>query len=272
MGTAGSAKAAAWIANQFQAMGLQSLNGAWQHGFNAGGAFGRNVMGLIAGTASPSRYVVVMAHFDNLGVLEGTFYPGADSNASGVAALLEVARMFCHLESIRRKYNASLLVVALDGKEKDQAGARELWRQIEEGKLKDPVSGAAIGPSDVVLAVNLDQLGASLSPLSKGRPEYLIMLSEEGSGRRSVLESLNKTHHIGLELGFDYYGSKDFTRLFFERVSDQRVFLEHGIPAVMFTSGITLNNNKPYDNSASLDYAVMGKRIRLIFYFLDKML
>ena len=40
----------------------------------------------------------------------------------------------------------------------------------------------------------------------------------------------------------------------------------------MFTSGITLNNNKPYDDAASLDYAMLTRRIRLIFYFLDKVL
>ena len=32
-----------------------------------------------------------MAHYDNLGTLNGRFYPGADANASGVAALLELA-------------------------------------------------------------------------------------------------------------------------------------------------------------------------------------
>jgi hypothetical protein len=50
------------------------------------------------------------------------------------------------------------------------------------------------------------------------------------------------------------------------------VFLEHGIPAVMFTSGITMLNNKPGDSPDTLDYPVLMKRIRLIFYYLDKIL
>ena len=120
--------------------------------------------------------------------------------------------------------------------------------------------------------MNLDQIGGTSAPLTEGNPRFLMMLSEESSSRRSTLESANRGKGFGLELGFDYYGSKDFTRLFFRRISDQRIFLEHGIPAVMFTSGITLNNNKPSDNADSLDYDVLKDRIRLIFYWLDKVL
>ena len=160
----------------------------------------------------------------------------------------------------------------LDGKEKDLAGAADLWRVIKEGCLKDPVSGEAVDPSQIVLAVNLDQLGTSLAPLTKGNPNYLMMLSEAATGRRSSLESVNRDQGIGLELGYDYYGSKDFTNLFYRRISSQRVFLEQGIPAVMFTSGITLNNNKTTDTPDTLDYALLRKRIQLIFYWLDKVL
>ena len=225
-----------------------------------GGLFGRNVIGLLHGTARPSRYVVVMAHYDNLGVLNGTLYPGADSNASGVAALLQLARMFRHMNDCGKSYATGLLFVGLDAKEKDLAGADALWNLLEQFHL------------DISLVVNLDQLGATLAPLTPGHPHYLMMLSEEAGGHRSTLESVNRGQHIGLELAYDYYGSKDFTKLFYRRICDQRVFLEHGIPAVMFTSGITLNNNKPADTAASLDYTVLRKRIQLIFYYLDKVL
>ena len=271
-GSEGGRKAAAWIASQFQEMGLEPLSGAFMHGFRSSEGMARNVIGFIGGSARPARYVVVMAHFDNLGTLGDTFYPGADSNASGVAALLEMGRMFKHMQSCKKSYSNGLVLVALDGKEKDQAGAKELWNALEAGRLLDPVSGNPIYPSQITLVVNLDQLGATLSPLTKGNPNYIMMLSDEATGRRSTLESVNRTQHIGLQLGYDYYGSKDFTKLFYERVSDQKVFLEHGIPSVMFTSGITLNNNKPYDDAASLDYTVLRKRIQLIFYYLDRVL
>ena len=271
-GTDGGRAAADWLEGEFRVLGLKPLGGAWMHGFRTSDSFARNVLGLFPGTASPARYVVVMAHYDHLGTLGGRIYPGADSNASGVAALLEIARMFLHMKDCRKTYGTGLLLAALDGKEKDLAGAEDLWRLIGQGRLKDPLSGQAITAEQIVLAVNLDQLGTGLAPLTKGNPNYVMMLSEADSGRRNTLESVNRDLNLGLELGYDYYGSKDFTNLFYRRVSDQRVFLEHGIPAVMFTSGITLNNNKVTDTPRTLDYTLMRKRIQLIFYWLDRIL
>ena len=271
-GSEGNRKVAAWLEKEFMDLQLEPMGGAWMHGFRSAGVWGRNIVGLVPGSAKPSRYVVVMAHFDNLGTLGGQLYPGADSNASGVAALLELARMFTHMRSCRKTYGCGLIFAALDGKEKDLAGAADLWRVIKEGRLKDPVSGEAVDPSQIVLAVNLDQLGTSLAPLTKGNPNYLMMLSEAATGRRSSLEAANRDQGIGLELGYDYYGSKDFTNLFYRRISSQRVFLEQGIPAVMCTSGITLNNNETTDTPDTLDYALLRKRIQLIFYWLDKVL
>lgn len=268
-GTEGARNTASWLVGNFRTLGLQPLTGAWLHGFNTSEGLARNVIGLIPGSASPASYVVVMAHFDNLGVLNGAFYPGADANASGVAALLEIAGMVTHMNTCHKIYRHSLLVVALDGKEKNQAGAEELWRLVNAKRLLDPVSGQPISASQISLVVNLDQLGGTSSPLTEGNPRYLMMLSDEATGRRSSLESANKGRGLGLQLGYDYYGSKDFTRLFYRRICDQRVFLEHGIPAVMFTSGITLHNNKVSDTPATLDYDVLTERIRLIFRYLD---
>lgn len=269
-GTDGAFKTAVWLSEQFRAQGLQPMGGAWFHGFSTSSGMGRNVMGLVPG--SGERYVIVMAHYDNLGTLGGTFYPGADSNASGVAVLVELAGMFTKMNACKKTYAYNLLLVGLDAKEKDLSGAADLWRRIADGKLLNPVTGTPVSPDKVELVVNLDQLGSTLSPVTKGNPHYILMLSDAASGRRSQLESANRTQHLDLEIGYDYYGSKDFTRLFYERVSDQRVFLEHGIPAVMFTSGITFNNNKPADTPETLDYAVLRRRVQLIFYWLDKVL
>ena len=270
MGSEGSRKVAAWLDDQFHVLGLYPLSGAWQHGFNSGGVFGRNVMGLIPGATS--RYVIVMAHYDNLGQLGGSFYPGADSNASGVAAMLSLAEMVRTMQDLGKGYAHSVLFVALDGKEQGLSGAEHLWNLLEDKRLQDPFTGAAIGVKDIDLVLNIDQVGSTLSPIRKGRSDYLLMMSDARDGRREVLASANRNRRLDLDIAFDYYGSKDFTTLFYRRISDQRIFLEHGVPAVMFTSGITLNNNKPYDNAASLDYAVLRKRIILMFNYLSRIL
>ena len=260
-GTEGAQRVAMWLGDQFQELGLEPLSGTYLHGFRTpSGSFGRNVMGYIPGSTNPEKFIVVMAHFDNLGTLNGTFYPGADSNASGVAALLGLARMFAEMRNCEKTYGRSLLFVALDAKEQAMAGAGALYSFLAKNGLQAD------------LAVNLDQMGSSLAPIRKNRPDYLIMLCENADSQKLALERANTGEKIDLHLGYDYYGSKDFTTLFLRRISDQRVFLEHGIPSVMFTSGITLNNNKSYDTPETLNYSLLHRRIRLIFHFLHRQL
>ena len=55
-------------------------------------------------------------------------------------------------------------------------------------------------------------------------------------------------------------------------MSDQRVFVDNGIPAVFFTSGITMNTNKTRDTAENLNFEVLHKRIRLIYHWLESMI
>ncbi len=52
-----------------------------------------NVIGIQAGSRRDASTIVVSAHYDHVGVRDGVMYPGADDNASGVAALLAIARV-----------------------------------------------------------------------------------------------------------------------------------------------------------------------------------
>jgi len=58
-------------------------------------ARGINVLGKVPGKNKAGQVVVIGAHYDGLGRdLQGRLYPGAVDNASGVAALLEIARIW----------------------------------------------------------------------------------------------------------------------------------------------------------------------------------
>lgn len=165
------------------------------------------------------------------------------ANASGVAALLALARELpasCRGE-------VGIVFVVFDGHTADLAGSGAFLERFRE-------------QYPPILMVNLDQLGSSLAPVRKGRPDYLIALG--GDRYRFALESANRGPR--LDLSYDYYGSRAFTDLFYRRVGDQRCFLEAGIPAVMFTSGITEHTNKISDTPATLDYGLLSRRIDLI--------
>ena len=275
-GSKGACEAAFWVMRHFRRLGLLAPDGSYAQSFRApDGSIGRNLVGILPGAGRRGRhsYVLVTAHYDGLGTLGGRMYPGADSNASGVVALLGAADMIRSMNRFGKNYGASLLLVALDGKNVGMSGVRRLWEALERGEMTDPRTGTPITTSYVTLMVNIDQVGASLSPLSPGRKDYLMLLCEPTADfYRGALTQANSRYGIGLDLAFDYYGSRDFTTLFYRRVSEQKVFLDGGRPAVMFTSGITLNNNKPADTAASLDYTVLKKRIWLIFHWLEKIL
>ena len=270
-GTAGSVHAQAAIARQFAASGLRPCRDGWFRGFRTlAGAPAHNVVGFLPG--SGSGYVVVAAHFDHIGTLSGSLYPGADSNASGVASLLTLARMFQKMKELGKTYSRSVIFVALDGKEQGLGGANHLWKEIADGRLIDPVRGIPVRPEDIDRMVNIDQVGGTEAPIHRNRKDYLIMLCEPENGRKDALLIANQSPEVNLDLGFDYYGSKDFTRVFYRTISDQKPFLDNGIPSVMFTSGITLRNNKTDDNADSLDYSVLRRRVLAIFYYLVRVI
>lgn len=89
--------------------------------------------------------------------------------------------------------------------------------------------------------------------------------------KRDMLRICNRTYAIDMEIDYTYYGSKSFTQMFY-RLSDQRVFVDNGIPSVLFTSGITMNTNKTYDSPETIDTEILRKRIFLIYHWLDRML
>lgn len=267
-GTPGGRHAAEYIARRMQDLGLKPLRGnSYEIPFTvADGVKGCNVAGIFPGQSD--KYVVVGAHFDHLGRLDGKLYPGADKNASGVGALLSIGHMVRKMILLGKNYNKGLILVAFDAKEMNLAGSEAFVKAVEDGALKNPSTGNAIRIEDISLMINLDVLGSTLSPADGGREDYILVLTGSNTYLHNSIKARNEGERIHLEIIGNYYGSEDFTRLFYKRVSDQKAFLDRRIPAVMFTSGITMNTNKTTDTPETLDYTVLRRRILLIYYFL----
>ena len=275
-GQRGGGIAALWLQREFGNIGLMKMSGGYAHAVKLGdGKYGRNIIGMLPGSKATTRdrYVIVGAHYDHLGTLEGKMYPGADANASGTAALLSLAEMLSEYRNGGKTHDSNVIFVAFDAKEHDMAGSKALWRMIENGQLRDPQSGKTITKDKIALMVNIDQIGCTISPLASGRKDYIIMLGNESLKpiKRDMLRICNRMFAIDMEIDLTYYGSKNFTRMFY-RLSDQRVFIDNGIPAVLFTSGITMNTNKTRDNAQTIDTEILRKRIFLMYHWLEKML
>lgn len=271
-GSRGACEAAFWIARCFKDAGLMAFSGSYSQSFSAGGKVGRNIIGFMPGARKSENesYVLVVAHYDTYGTLDGKVIPGADSNASGVVAMTSIIGMFRYMKTLGRLYGSNLIFLATDAKEKSSAGAEAFVAGLDEGIFRDPVNQKAITKRQIKTVAVLDILGATLEPVHKGRKDYLIMLGS--ASERYDLTSANGNPGLGLDLGFDYYGSKSFTDLFHHRSGDQMVFSRNGMPVTYFTSGITRKTNKVEDDSESLNYEVFRKRVLLIFHWLTKIL
>ena len=275
-GSRASKEAAFWIEREFRKTGLLKIDSTYTKHFFAGhGHIGHNIMGMLPGSLkSPKdRYVIVGAHYDHLGMLDGKIYPGADANASGVTAMLSLAQMFSSMRTLGKGYDSNIIFVAFDAKELSMTGSQAVWRMIKDGDLHDPVTGESITPEKIMLMVNIDQVGSTLSPLHNNRPDYLIMLGTHSlrHSDQGLLEYCNRRYGLYMDISLDYYGSKNFTDVFYT-LSDQKIFVQNRIPAVLFTSGITMNTNKTWDTVENLDMGVLKKRIYLIYHWLDHIL
>lgn len=274
--TKGGSEAAFWIHREFERIGLMKMGPSYgKKVYDGHGKVGHNIAAMLPGSRhfTRDRYVIVGAHYDHLGQLGEKMYPGADANASGTVALINLAEMLKALRDYGKSHNHNVIFVAFDGKEQNMAGSYAFWRMIENGDLVDPQTGKVITKDKITLMVNIDQIGSTLSPLNSGRKDYLIMLGTESlkPTKREMLEICNRMYAIDMDIDLTYYGSKDFTRMFY-RLSDQRVFIDNGIPAVLFTSGITMNTNKTWDKPTTLDMEVFKKRIFLMYHWIEKMI
>lgn len=248
-GTRGAVDAAFFVEHEFRQMGLKTTV---DH-FRAAGKVGHNVIG-VRECPGASKYIVIMANFDGVGQYDSQVYPGADANASGVAAMLSLASSFTSPSTSGRysgtpKYN--LIFAGLDGHSESSAGAEELLAWL---------SARGITLSSIALAVNLDTMGSNLAPPQRYWKDYLIVLG--GAKYEKSIASCNDG--LGLHLYYDYYDSRAFTDMFYRRVGDQAVFVKRGVPAVMVTSGITMRTNKPNDDPASLSFDLLARRTELI--------
>lgn len=161
-GTAGEAKAALYLARHFQRLGLQPAGdeGTYFQTFpinnpeplrvndrmtlrlsaEKSARPSENVLGVLPG--EKEQVIVISAHYDHLGIIEGGFYPGANDNASGVAIVLELAE---NMTKIPSPY--TILFAFWGGEEVGLLGSAYFCRNY------------TISLDNIACIINLDSLG-----------------------------------------------------------------------------------------------------------------
>jgi Zn-dependent M28 family amino/carboxypeptidase len=232
-GTEGSARARRYIEGEFKRLGLLPFGASYGQPFAfAGGRdsttyHGTNIVGYLKGTAHPDKYIVLSAHYDHLGVIKGEIYHGADDNASGVAALLVLARQLG-----KERPESSIIFAAFDAEEFGVQGARAFVRV-------PPVERRAI-----VLDINLDMVSHNEHNelYAVGAYHYRFL--------RRYLEATATRAPVRLLIGHDRPGQRfedDWTDQ-----SDHFAFHEAKIPFIYFGVEDHKDYHKPTDTFATI--------------------
>lgn len=251
--SAGGRKARAWVASAFAAIGLEpggsvgfeqpfsfsirrlsSLFGAgpFRRDFRDSG----NVVGRLDGTLPSLPAVVISAHYDHLGVVGGVVYPGADDNASGVAAMLAVARAM-KARGTRR----TLIFAAFDAEEEGLRGAKAFVKSRSLERF--------------ALNVNLDMVSRSV------RREIFVAGTSHTPGLRATVEALQASTPVTIRFGHDRAdpGSDDWTLQ-----SDHGAFHEAQIPFLYFGVEDHEDYHKPTDTFDRIDRQFFGDVAALV--------
>ncbi len=213
----------------------------------------RNVIGLLEGSDPKlkNEYVIVSAHYDHLGVVNGRTQFGADDNASGVAALLEIARAFVEGNVKPRR---SILFVSFDSEEAGLLGAFYYGR--------NPVLPFA----KAIAVLNMDMIGRNentptwtLSPNDTARSVNIVgtLYSHD---LRQAIERQNSREGLLLDFKTDTEDKEDW----FAR-SDHFVFATYGVPSVLFNTGEHPDYHTENDTWEKLNYPKLEKIARLVF-------
>jgi Zn-dependent M28 family amino/carboxypeptidase len=191
----------------------------------------RNVVGLLPGSEAPDEAIVYMAHWDHLGTHEGepgdNIYNGAVDNATGVAAILELAEAFRKAPTPPKR---SILFLAVTLEESGLLGSKYY------------VAHPVVPLDKTVAVINLD----ALAPVGKARDITVV-----GKGS-SQLEDLLKTAVDTQQR--KAVGEENTAAGYYFR-SDHFNFAKAGVPALYVDSGTDLvEGGKAAGDAAGKDF------------------
>jgi Zn-dependent M28 family amino/carboxypeptidase len=216
---------------------------------------GSNVVGIVEGSdpVLKKECIIYTAHFDHTGIgANGEINNGADDDASGSMALMEVAEAFMKL---KKKPLRTMVFAWVNGEEKGLLGSNYY-------------AGHPLVPLENTLAdINLDMVGRSKMAADTGKLYgFEINVTQPG-------ELIVYTAHESSELLDIMYASakesgltvKDMGRDIPAGSSDHVSFREKGIPALCFHSGIHADLHGPGDDTDKIDFDKMEKSSKMAF-------
>lgn len=241
-GSPGAEMARYYIVARYKECGLKPFhNGDFVIPFEKNGKEYANVVGVIEGTTLKDEYIVVGAHFDHLGVKNGEIYPGADDNASGSAAVIELAR---ELSSRRDELQRSVIIAAFDAEEKGLYGSTALAEFLD----------TVIGIENVKLMVSVDMVG-----WYRESGKLILEGTSTIKNGADIARNAAKLNSINIE-------TKGFETSVFT-ATDTDGFARKHVPTLAVTTGLKSPYHKPGDKAELIDYRGLDKIVDFLSDF-----
>lgn len=198
-----------------------------------------NVIGVIPGSDEKLKdeYIIIGAHLDHVGDNKnGTYNPGALDNASGIAGLLEIARVIKNSETPPKK---TIIFTAFNGEEAGLSGSSHY--------ADNPVY-----PLDKAVMINMDMIGCSADiPISIATSEPIANKLQDDLIKYA--EALNIEYKSSIIVGSDHYS-----------------FSQKGVKAVCLINEDWLNGyHSPYDTLEDVDFKKMEQIVLLVLHYID---
>ena len=199
-----------------------------------------NIVAILPGSDSVLKheYIVYSAHIDHVGVgaadSEGdSIFNGADDDASGTAAVLELAQAFAARPNAPRR---SLVFLLVSGEEKGLLGSR--WF----------VDNPPVPLAQIVGNINLDMIG-------RNHPDTIYGIGVEYTTLGADAQAIARQQpDIGITVAPDPVPEE---QLFFR--SDHFSFAAKDIPALFFTTGLHEDYHRPSDEPETIDAAKLAR-------------
>jgi hypothetical protein len=223
----------------------------------------RNVVALLEGSDPQLKHewVLVSAHYDHNGADATQIFNGADDNGSGVVALIAIAEAYARAAKDGHRPRRSILFASWNSEERGLLGA---WAYTEQ----------PLAPLNTIAAVlNMDMIGRNEEIPIGGGPRFAGLEVQTAESNRNALNLMafskvpdvtaiveRANGGIGLELKKRY--DNNSSNLL--RRSDQWPFLQRGVPAMGFITGLHPDYHTQYDRPEKINYVKMEKITRLV--------
>ncbi|WP_026351213.1 M28 family peptidase [Hymenobacter aerophilus] len=211
-----------------------------------------NVLAMVEGTDKKDEVLVISAHYDHIGMRHDTIFNGADEDASGVSAVLTMAKAFQDARAAGLGPRRSVLFLLTAAEEKGMLGS--------EYYAVNP----AVPLAQTIANLNLAMLGRTDKRHTGKAPYVYIVGSDRLSTELHQISEATNARSSRLALDYTYNAATSPDQLYYR--SDQYNFARYGVPAMAYTSGLHADYHKPTDDAEKIEFEKLMARARLVFY------